>query len=139
MFYASCINANVVREYNYWYEKNGVMFDITQTSDGSPVMLSIYAPGKKNSNMVISYYSHGSCHNADATLKVDSSFISATYSCVRNSNKQINHFVITDANHIDYIVNKLKSGFTVLLQDEIKVWAANFNSPRFGIMPNVIM
>jgi hypothetical protein len=33
------------REYNTWYQKDAVLYDITQTSEGLPVMISISQPG----------------------------------------------------------------------------------------------
>lgn len=34
------------REYNTWYIKNAVLYDMTQTSEGFPVMVSVSQPGK---------------------------------------------------------------------------------------------
>ncbi|EFH6436608.1 hypothetical protein HUC43_18390 [Escherichia coli] len=112
------------------------MYDMTQTADGEPVMLSIYAPGKGTTNMVISYASKDSCQDVASPLKVDTSIIPAHYSCVKVSDGRINHFAVSDVDSVNYVVNRLRSGFTVILQDDIKIWVANFNTPKFGIAPD---
>ncbi|HHA2190931.1 TPA: hypothetical protein ACOEA9_004690, partial [Enterobacter bugandensis] len=33
------------------------------------------------------------------------------------------------------LVNHLKSDFTLLLQNDIKVWAANIKTPKYGLAP----
>lgn len=35
------------REYNTWYIKNAVLYDMTQTSEGFPVMVSISQPARR--------------------------------------------------------------------------------------------
>lgn len=42
------------REYNTWYQKDAVLYDITQTSEGLPVMISISQPGRGAANMLVS-------------------------------------------------------------------------------------
>lgn len=130
--------ANPYKEYNSWYAKDGVLYDMTQTADGMPVMISIYAPGKGTTNMVISYYSYGHCQNQTTFLKIDTSITSAHYSCIHVSEYHINHFTVTDVSSVNYVVNRLRSGFTVILQDEIKVWVANYNTPKFGLAPDFL-
>lgn len=49
------------REYNTWYIKNAVLYDMTQTSEGFPVMVSVSQPGKKSANLVVSYITEGQC------------------------------------------------------------------------------
>jgi len=136
VFYADYAKADEYTEYNKWYSKDGVLYDIAQTKDENPVMLSIYSPGKANANMVVSYYSQGECDNNITTLQVDSHQFPAKYTCIPEKHGQINHFTVSDADSVNYLVDRLKSGFTILLQNDIKVWVENFNNPKFGIAPN---
>ncbi|MCS3431280.1 hypothetical protein [Klebsiella sp. BIGb0407] len=99
-------------------------------------MLSIFAAGKKNANMVVSYYSPGACEKNINTLRMDGTDFPAQYSCVPEKTGKINHYTVTDAGSVNYLVERLKSGFTVLLQDNIKVWVENFNDPKYGVAPN---
>lgn len=135
-FHTGYVKADEYIEYNKWYSKDGVLYDITQTQDSEPVMLSIFAAGKKNANMVISYYSPGACEKNINTLRMDGTDFPAQYACVPEKNGKINHYTVTDAGSVNYLVERLKSGFTVLLQDNIKVWVENFNDPKYGVAPN---
>jgi hypothetical protein len=56
------------REYNIWYQKDAVLYDITQTSEGLPVMISISQPGRGSANMLVSYMSDGDCGKRRASL-----------------------------------------------------------------------
>lgn len=138
LFASYHVLAKPYKEYNSWYAKDGVMYDMTQTANGEPVMISIYAPGKDISNMVISYYGEGDCQKPNTSFKVDSLIIPTHYSCINVSDGHINHYVVSDTGSVNYIVNRLRSGFTVILQDEIKIWVANFNTPKFGIAPDFL-
>ncbi|ADF62740.1 hypothetical protein ECL_03205 [Enterobacter cloacae subsp. cloacae ATCC 13047] len=42
---------------------------------------------------------------------------------------------MNDAGKVNEMVNYLKSDFTLLLQNDIKVWAANIKTPKYGIAP----
>lgn len=46
IFSAPSWSAFQEREYNTWYMKNAVLYDMTQTSEGFPVMVSFSQPGK---------------------------------------------------------------------------------------------
>ena len=48
---------------------------------------------------------------------------------------RIEHFAVNNADQVNDMVNHLKSDFTLLLQNDIKVWAANIKSPNFGVAP----
>lgn len=135
-FHANSAKADEPIEYNKWYSKDGVLYDITQTQDGEPVMLSIFAAGKKNANLVVSYYSQGACKKNITILRMDATDFPAEYRCVPDKMGKINHYMVTDAGSVNYLVERLKSGFTVLLQDNIKVWVENFNNPKYGVAPN---
>lgn len=123
------------REYNYWYLKDAILYDITQTSDGLPVMLSVSQPGRGLANMVISYMSEGQCGKGNNRLNINGKDIPAAYSCVPVGDNRIEHFAIKDADKVNEMVSYLKSDFTLLLQNDIKVWAANIKSPKYGMAP----
>lgn len=135
-FHSGFVKADEPIEYNKWYSKDGVLYDITQTQDGEPVMLSIFAAGKKNANLVVSYYSQGACERNINTLRMDATDFPAQYTCMPEKMGKINHYTVTDAGSVNYLVERLKSGFTVLLQDNIKVWVENFNDPKYGVTPS---
>lgn len=136
VLYAGYAKAEQYTEYYKWYSKDGVLYDIAQTKDRYPVMLSIYSPGKENANMVVSYYSHGACDNSINTMKIDNNDFPAQYTCIPEKNGKINHYTITDASSVNYMIDRLSSSFTISLQDDIKVWVGNFNNPEFGVAPN---
>lgn len=123
------------REFNVWYEKDAVLYDMTQTSDGRPVMISISQPGHKNANLVISYLSPGACPAEPGRLAINSDNVFSQYVCVPHGNERIEHFLVTNADAVNDVINKLQSDFTVLLQGDIKVWAANIKSPKYGMAP----
>ena len=123
------------REYNTWYTKDGILYDMTQTSDGFPVMLSISQPGRMGANLVVSYVSQGPCVGEPNKLNVNGKDIPAKYSCVPLGKNRIEHFAVNNADQVNDMVNHLKSDFTLLLQNDIKVWAANIKSPNFGVAP----
>ncbi|MEX3019333.1 hypothetical protein AB4K05_07005 [Kluyvera sp. STS39-E] len=123
------------REYNTWYLKDAILYDMTQTSDGRPVMLSISQPGRSGANLVVSYVSEGPCTAGSGTLNVNGKDMPAKYSCVPLGKNRIEHFAVNDAQRVNEMVDHLKSDFTLLLQNDIKVWAANINSPKYGMAP----
>lgn len=133
---ASYCSADVhSREYNVWYEKDAVLYDITQTSDGRPVMISISQAGFKTANMVISYLTEGSCPSESLPLLVNGEQIPSEYVCKQQGHEKLEHYVVRDAGRVNAMVQHLKSDFTLIVQKEIKVWAANINSPKYGIAP----
>ncbi|MCI1898189.1 MAG: hypothetical protein LKI85_07375 [Enterobacter sp.] len=134
-FSSSSYSAYQEREYNTWYQKDAVLYDMTQTSDGYPVMLSISQPGHDSANMVVSYMSEGSCGEGNQKLNVNGKEVSATYTCVQVGQQKIEHFAVKDADSVNGMVNHLKSDFTLILQNDIKVWAANIKTPKYGIAP----
>lgn len=136
VFYADYAKAEQYTEYDKWYSKDGVLYDIAKTKDRHPVMISIYSPGKENANMVVSYFSSGECDHAINTIKIDNNDFPARYTCIPDKNGKMNHYVITDNKSVNYMVDRLTLSFTVSLQDDIKVWVANFDRPEFGAAPN---
>ncbi|AST68361.1 hypothetical protein BFG07_06555 [Kosakonia cowanii] len=130
-----CCAAFQEREYNIWYEKDGVLYDVTQTSDGTPVMISISQSGFKTANMVISYESVGACAKSTPPLDVNGDVISAEYACSQYGNDKIEHYIVRDAARVNALVEHLKSDFTVVIQGSIKIWAANIKTPNYGMSP----
>ncbi|EKK5437049.1 hypothetical protein ACNI4F_14395 [Enterobacter hormaechei] len=123
------------REYNTWYQKDAVLYDITQTSEGLPVMISISQPGRESANMLVSYMSDGGCGDEKVRLNANGKDVPATYTCVSVGADRIEHFAVNDASKVNEMVNHLKSDFTLLLQNDIKVWAANIKTPKYGLAP----
>ncbi|HCU0778593.1 TPA: hypothetical protein OUJ36_001552 [Enterobacter hormaechei] len=123
------------REYNTWYQKDAVLYDITQTSEGLPVMISISQPGRESANMLVSYISDGGCGDKKVRLNANGKDVPATYTCVSVGANRIEHFAVNDASKVNEMVNHLKSDFTLLLQNDIKVWAANIKMPKYGLAP----
>ncbi|HCM9419777.1 TPA: hypothetical protein N5N29_004370 [Enterobacter hormaechei subsp. xiangfangensis] len=123
------------REYNTWYQKDAVLYDITQTSEGLPVMISISQPGRESANMLVSYMSDGGCGDEKVRLNANGKDVPATYTCVSVGADKIEHFAVNDASKVNEMVNHLKSDFTLLLQNDIKVWAANITTPKYGLAP----
>ena len=123
------------REYNTWYIKNAVLYDMTQTSEGFPVMVSVSQPGKKSANLVVSYITEGQCGENTLPLNVNGKVLPAIYYCVQVGSNRIEHFSVVDANSVNALVTHLNSDFTLLLQNDIKIWAANIKSPKYGLTP----
>jgi hypothetical protein len=131
----SCHAAYLDREYNTWYRQDAILYDITQTADGQPVMISISQPGFDSANMVISYIVEGKCPESAPSLDINSKVIPATFVCVPVGNMRIEHYAVKDAAHVNDLVKLLLSDFTLLVQGNIKVWAANVKTPKYGMAP----
>ena len=123
------------REYNTWYIKNAVLYDMTQTSEGFPVMVSVSQPGKKSANLLVSFITEGRCGENNQPLNVNGKELPAKYYCVEVGQNRIEHFSVVDADSVNGMVTHLKSDFTILLQNNIKVWAANIKTPKYGLTP----
>ncbi|HCM9268850.1 TPA: hypothetical protein N5L33_004804 [Enterobacter cloacae subsp. cloacae] len=131
----TCSAALQNREYNTWYEKDAVLYDITQTADGNPVMISISQGGYKTANMVISLLSEGVCPSESLPLEINGDVIPAEYTCMQQITYKVEHFIVRDAVKVNVLLEHLKSDFTAILQKDIKIWAANIKSPKYGIAP----
>lgn len=123
------------REYNTWYQQNAVLYDLTQTAEGSPVLLSFSQPGKNSANMLVSYMSEGTCTEATQQLKVNGQEVPATYNCISFGQNRIEHYAVREAHLVNSMINHLKSDFGLVLQDDIKVWSGNIKNPRDGLNP----
>jgi len=135
VFSTSSHSALQEREYNTWYAKNAVLYDMTQTSEGMPVMLSFSQSGRRSANMLVSYISEGSCGEGEQTLNVNGKNVPATYRCITIGQNRIEHFAVNDADSVNDMVHHLNSDFTLLLQNDIKVWASNIKTPKYGLAP----
>lgn len=135
----SSFGVGLYPEYNTWYSQDGVLYDVTQTADSQPVLISISMAGYDSANMVVSYFSDGDCQHAVArsTIKINNDTIPAQYHCVDTAKGRIEHFAVDDANCVNGLVNNLRSDFTVTLQGEIRVWAANIRNPHYGLSPGL--
>lgn len=134
-FSAPAWSAFQEREYNTWYMKNAVLYDMTQTSAGSPVMVSVFQPGRKSANLLVSYITEGRCGENNLPLNVNGKVLPAKYNCVQIGQNRIEHFSVVDAESVNGMVMHLKSDFTILLQNDIKIWSANINTPKYGLAP----
>ena len=123
------------REYNTWYIKNAVLYDMTQTSEGFPVMVSVSQPGRKSANLLVSYITEGRCGENNLPLNVNGKVLPAKYNCVQIGKNRIEHFSVVDAESVNGMVMHLRSDFTILLQNDIKIWAANIKTPKYGLAP----
>ncbi len=123
------------RELNTWYEKDRVLYDITQTVDDNPVMISIAQADYKTANLAVSYMSNGGCSGGKPSLKINNTVIPAAYKCVPVGKDKIEHYFVDDAARVNALVGHLKSDFTAVIQEDIKVWAANIKSPKYGMAP----
>lgn len=123
------------RELNTWYEKDGILYDITQTSDDNPVMVSIAQPGYETANLAVSYISNGRCSGETPLLRINHTIVPAAYKCVPVGKNKIEHYIVDDADRVNALVRQLKSDCTAVLQGDIKIRATNIKSPRHGMAP----
>jgi len=123
------------REYNTWYAKNAILYGMTQTSAGKPVMVSFSQPGFSSANLVVSMAAAGECADGSQPLNVNGKDVPAAYTCQQINGNKIEHFSVVDADKVNGMIAHLKSDFTLLLQGDIKVWAANVKTPRYGVAP----
>lgn len=139
LFSSGLFGAGLYSEYNTWYYNNGVLYDVTQTAGSQPVLISISQAGFATANMVVSYFSPQDCPatGTDNKLTVNGKEVATTYLCIKAQNGRIEHFMVTDATEVNQLVDRLNADFTVVLQQNIKVWAANFKTPKYGLAPRM--
>lgn len=139
LFSSGLLGAALYSEYNTWYYNNGVLYDVAQTSGSQPVLISISQAGFDTANLVVSYFSEEACPatGTSSKLAVNGSDVATSYLCVATDKGRIEHFMVTDAALVNQLVDRLKSDFTVVLQKDIKVWAANFKTPKYGLAPRM--
>ncbi|WP_058913771.1 hypothetical protein [Entomohabitans teleogrylli] len=127
------------REYNVWYQSSGVMYDLTQTADSEPVLVSIFGIGTDDANLVVSQSVPGDCETpaGNATLLVDDKPLNTHYTCFETDKRKKEHFLLSDSREVNSIARKLSQDRTVIINGDIKLWAANFNHPRYGVTPKM--
>ncbi|HDZ9379211.1 TPA: hypothetical protein RUZ42_005067 [Klebsiella pneumoniae] len=131
--------AHQEQEYNTWYSGGVVLYGMTQTSRELPEMVGISQQGHNNANMVVSYIDGGRCDALKKAFNVNGQDVPATYTYANiENNQKIEHFAITDAKCVNGMVQHLKLDFTLVLQNDIKVWAANIKTPRYGVTPKFL-
>lgn len=133
IFYSDCSLA--APEYNVWYAKDGIYYDVTQTSDATPVLISFTSHPHTGGGMIITFSDKQNCSYIDnqMPIKIDFYYFDSKFSCYAHNNYYILTYTITDEKAIDYVFSKLKKGFTVVFIDDIKVWASNINHPLYGV------
>ena len=139
LFSSGLFGAGLYSEYNTWYYNNGVLYDVAQTAGSQPVLISISQAGFETANMVVSYFSPQACPEpgGDTKLTVNGSEVATVWECIPTDKGRIEHFMVTDAAQVNQLVDRLNSDFTVVLQQDIKVWAANFKTPKYGMAPRM--
>lgn len=139
LFSSGLFGAGLYSEYNTWYYNNGVLYDVAQTAGSQPVLISISQAGFETANMVVSYSSPEACPASgdDNKLVVNGSEAPTNYLCINTDKGRIEHFMVNDATLVNQLVDRLNSDFTVVLQQDIKVWAANFKTPKYGLAPRM--
>jgi|AGFT01.1.fsa_nt_gi hypothetical protein len=139
LFSSGLFGAGLYSEYNTWYYNNGVLYDVAQTAGSQPVLISISQAGFATANLVVSYFSEEACPaaSADNKLTINGSEVATTYRCIKTERGRIEHFMVNDATLVNQLVERLNSDFTVVLQQDIKVWAANFKTPKYGLAPRM--
>lgn len=85
--------------------------------------------------MLVSFITEGRCGENNQSLNVNGKELPAKYYCVEVGQNRIEHFSVVDADSVNGMVTHLKSDFTILLQNNIKVWAANIKTPKYGLTP----
>lgn len=122
-----------LHEHNVWYEKDAVLYNVTQRADGSPVMISISQAGFETANLTISYISTGKCPAKPIPLEVDRRQIPSRYVCSQQGPEKIEHFLVGDAGCVNALVKKLNTNGFILLQKDINVLASNIRAPGYGM------
>jgi len=131
----ACQSEGIPREYNKWYVYNGVLSVVTQKEEGNPVLVSLY----KNSFLVVSYIDAGICDKKQETsLKIGTQNVAANYICADlTTASHINTYRITQPAIVTDVYNLLAQERTVVLQDQIKIWAENIKFPIDGVAPSL--
>lgn len=114
------------------------MADATQTQDGRPVLISFAYQGTPGVNLVVSYTEHGDCNNSPpiTNFQINNISVDAKAKCFpMEGNNRALHYLIEDRSILQYFHLQLETGFTVVLQNNIRVWVANYNQPKPGNLP----
>lgn len=101
------------------------------------MMLSISQAGYRSANMVISSMTTGKCPMQARALEINNDIVPAEYVCAEQGSEKIEHYLVRDADKVNALVERLRSDFTVMSQKEVKVWAANIKTPKYGMTPRL--
>ncbi|WP_296241310.1 hypothetical protein [uncultured Enterobacter sp.] len=122
------------REYNTWYAKDGSLYGLTQTADSRPVLITLSVTGTDEAGLVVSFQDDIPCENSSFQMpfKIDAKEVRFKLSCIPVNNSVIKTYVVSDPTTVNYVLAKLRSGLTVVLMEDIKIWAGNINKPVYG-------
>ncbi|HCL5637824.1 TPA: hypothetical protein N2N45_003887 [Klebsiella aerogenes] len=126
--------------YNTWYQSKGVMTDATQTDEGGPVLISLAYRKMPGAHLVVAYNEEGDCQDISDTepFVINQQVTKAAIKCYQLDNKiRSLSYLVNDISYVDYFDNQLSAGFTVVLQNNIRVWVENYNHHISGFFPLV--
>ncbi|MCL6723067.1 hypothetical protein M8R21_48230 [Klebsiella sp. T2.Ur] len=124
--------------YNTWYQSKGVMTDATQTDEGRPVLISLAYRKTPGAHLVVAYNEEGLCQDMSDTgpFTINQQVSQAAIKCYQLDKKiRSLSYLVNDIRNVDYFDNQLSTGFTVVLQNNIRVWVENYNDPMPGVLP----
>lgn len=133
LFFTASSFANYTpKEYNVWRSGHGFIYGATQTEKDEPVLVTITGPGTQWAGVVISMVSESACEMkaAATSLLFNSTLHPVSYSCIPMRHGSIATYILSDAEKANRFYADLKSGFTVVLDNRIKVWATNISVPK---------
>ncbi len=133
LFFTASSFANYMpNEYNVWRTGHGFIYGATQTEKDEPVLITITGPGTQWAGVVISVVSESACEGkaAAASLLFNSTPHPVSYSCIPMGQGSITTYILSDTQRANRFYTDLKSGFTVVLDNRIKVWATNIATPK---------
>lgn len=118
-------------EYNIWHYQEGVLYGATQTEDNKPVLVSIAGPGTEWANIVISLTKHEPCQtqDGDSKLLINKDLLTFRQHCIQAEGESLVSYVLEDSQAVNQMYTHLKSGFTLVIDGRIKLWAANIGHP----------
>lgn len=133
LLFASSVNAAYIEgEYNVWRRTDGVLYATTQTEDNQPVLVSIVGPGTNWSSIVISYIVKKPCDvdKKSAEIYVNMGLETLDFSCQKLEKNSIVSYTVSKPTRANELYADLKSGFTVVIDKRINIWAANIREPK---------
>ncbi|HAT4983663.1 TPA: hypothetical protein I9786_002041 [Serratia marcescens] len=130
--FASSVNALFTpNEYNIWRYQEGVLYGATQNEFSEPVLVSLAGPGTPWANMVISLTHREPCEAFQSikTLLINKDLLAVTLSCVQAGEHSVVSYTLHESEVVNRLYRHLKSGFTLVIDGRIKLWAANIAHP----------
>ncbi|KTJ39448.1 hypothetical protein ASU85_19695 [Klebsiella aerogenes] len=103
-------------------------------------MISLAYKKTPGAHLVVAYNEAGQCQDMSDTgpFVINQQVTKATIKCYQLDNKiRSLSYLVNDIRHVDYLDNQLSAGFTVVLQNNIRVWVENYNHPLPGFLPLV--